>query len=148
MSSEPSCHRSTIRSTPSTSRRRRRPGLPDSVAALVSSIDPQATVIDLVNLDPEQDRAVIVQAGAFAEHTIEAVRYTACPDRAWLGALYDYGHGEPAVTEHRADVGGRWLTVRLPASTRIRLTLKLALRTRPSTYATPFPAPHATGGSP
>ena len=27
---------------------------------------------------------------------------------------------------------------RLPASTRIRLTLKLALRTRPPTYATPF----------
>jgi hypothetical protein len=125
---------------------RRRPGLPGSVAALVSSIDPQATVVDLVNLDPEQDRAVIVQAGAFAEHTIEAVRYTACQDRAWLGRLYDYGHGEPAVTEHRADVGGPWLTVRLPASTRIRLTLKLALRARPPTYATPFPASHATAG--
>ena len=56
---------------------RRRPGLPASVAALVSSIDPQATVIDLVNLDPEQERTAVVQAEAFAEHTIEAVRYTA-----------------------------------------------------------------------
>jgi hypothetical protein len=28
---------------------RRRPGLPESVAALVSGIDPQATVVDLVN---------------------------------------------------------------------------------------------------
>jgi hypothetical protein len=28
--------------------------------------------------------------------------------------------------------------VRLPASTRIRLTLTLALRNRPPTYATPF----------
>ena len=79
-----------------------------------------------------------MQAGAFAEHTIEAVRYTACPDRSWLGRLYDYGHGEPTVTEYRADVGGPWLTVRLPASTRIRLTLTLALRTRPPSYATPF----------
>jgi hypothetical protein len=127
---------------------RRRPGLPASVAALVSSIDPQATVVDLVNLDPEQERTAIVQAGAFAEHTIEAVRYTACPDRSWLGGLYDYGHGEPTVTEHHAAVGGPWLTVRLPASTRIRLTLKLALRTRPPSYAAPFSTSHATAGGP
>ena len=79
---------------------RRRPGLPPCVAALVSGIEPHATVIDLVNLDPEQARTVIVQAGAFAEHTIETVRYTACPDDSWLGSLYDYGHGEPAVVEH------------------------------------------------
>ena len=117
---------------------RRRPGLPPSVAALVSSIDPAATVVDLVNLDPERDRAVIVQAGAFAEHAIEAVRHTACQDGSWLGGLYDYGHGEPAVIERHADVGGPWLTVRLPASTRIRLTLRLALRTRKPSYATPF----------
>ena len=81
---------------------------------------------------------MIVQAGSFAEHAIEAVRYTACRDRFWIGSLYDYGHGDPAVTEHHADVRGPWLTVCLPASTRIRLTLTLALRTRPPSYATPF----------
>jgi hypothetical protein len=111
------------------------------VAALVSSIDPAATVVDLVNHDPERDRAVIVQAGAFAEHAIEAVRYTACQDGSWLGGLYDYGHGEPAVTERHADVGRPWLTVRLPASTRIRLTLRLALRSRKPSYAPPFGEP-------
>ena len=52
------------------------------MAALVSGIDPRATVVDLVNLHPDQDRTVIVQACAFAEHTIGAVRYTACPGRA------------------------------------------------------------------
>jgi hypothetical protein len=118
--------------------RRRRPGLPASVAALVSSIDPRATIIDLVNLDPEHDRTVIVQAGAFAQDTIEAVRYSACQDGSWLGSLYDYGHGEPAVLERRADVQSPWLKVHLPASTRIRLTLTLALRSRTPTYATPF----------
>ena len=117
---------------------RRRPGLPASVAALVSAIDPAGTVIDLVNLDPGHDRTVVVQAGAFAEHTIQAVRYTACPDRAWLGSLYDYGHSEPTITQYHADVRRPWLTVRLPASTRIRLTLTLALRTRAPSYATPF----------
>ena len=117
---------------------RRRAGLPAAVAALVSSIDPAATVVELINLDPGQDRTVIVQAGAFAEHTIETVAYTACADGSWLGSLYDYGHGEPAVLEHHADAGGPWLTVRLPPSTRIRLTLRLALRTRKPSYATPF----------
>jgi hypothetical protein len=117
---------------------RRRPGLPASVAALVSSIDPAATVVDLVNLDPEHDRTVTVQAGTFAEHTIGAVRYTACPGRSWLGSLYDYGYGEPIVTEHHTRVRGPWLTVALPASTQVRLTLTLALRTRPPSYATPF----------
>jgi hypothetical protein len=126
---------------------RRRPGLPESVAALVRRIDPQATVVDLVNLDPEQERTVVVQAGAFAEHTIEAVRYTACQDRAWLGSLYDYGHTEPAVTERDADIRGPWLTVHLPPSTRIRLTLTLGLRTRPPSYATPYDVPSEGGVS-
>ena len=36
------------------------------------------------------------------------------------------------------EVGGPWLTVRLPSSTRIRLTLTLALRTRNPSYAPPF----------
>ncbi len=132
---------------------RRRPGLPGSVAALVSAIDPHATVVDLVNLDPAQDRSVIVQAGAFAEHTIDEVRYTACPDGSWIGGLYDYGHSEPFVADKRTDVGGPWLNVRLPASTRIRLTLRLGLRARPPSYATPFdcgpagPVDHRGGGA-
>ena len=111
------------------------------MAALVSSIEPAATVVDLVNLDPVEQRDVIVQAGAFAEHTIEDVRYTACEDGSWLGDLYDYGHGEPAVAERHAAVEGPWLTVRLPASTRVRLTLRLALRAREPSYASHFDDP-------
>jgi hypothetical protein len=66
------------------------------------------------------------------------VAYTACTDRSWIGGLYDYGHGDPAVTEQHADVRAPWLTIRLPASTRIRLTLTLGLRTRKPSYTTPF----------
>lgn len=120
---------------------RRRPGLPGSVAALVSSIDPAATVVDLVNLSPDTDATMIVQSGAFAEHAIETVRYTQCADDSWIGGLYDYGHGEPAVAERQADVGGPWLTVHLPASTRIRLSLQLSLRSRVPSYETPFDDP-------
>ncbi len=117
---------------------RRRPGLPASVAALVTSVDSAATVLELVNLSPERDRTVIIQAGAFAEHTIETVRYAEREDSSWLGSLYEYGHGDPSLIERQAEVQGPWLTVRLPASSRIRLTLTLALRTRKPSYAMPL----------
>ncbi len=117
-----------------------RPGLPRSVAALVSSIDPQATVVDLVNLDPLADEEVIVQAGAFAEHTIRSAQHTICTDASWIGDLYDYGHGRPAVSSAVTPVDGPWLLVRLPRSTTVRLTLQLDLRTRQPSYLTPFDA--------
>ncbi|MET8846999.1 hypothetical protein [Amycolatopsis sp. NPDC004625] len=118
-----------------------RPGLPPSVAALVSRIDPEATVVDLVNLDPRADRTVIVQAGAFGEDTIRTVHHTVCEDPSWIGGLYDYGHSEPRVTSAETRVDGPWLSVRLPRSTSVRLTLHLELRTRPPSYRTPFDAP-------
>ena len=115
-----------------------RPGLPPAVAALVSSIDPRATVVDLINLDPQDPHTVIVQAGAFAEHAIGSVTYTACHDPSWIGDMYDYGHRAPEVTTEVATVGGPWLCVALPRSSRIRLTLDLRLRAYAPSYRTPF----------
>jgi hypothetical protein len=125
----------------------RRPGLPPSVAALVSSVDPEATTVDLVNLDPEAKRSVVVQAGAFAEHTIRLVRHTVCADSSWLGDLYDYGHGQPTVTSASTEVNGPWLGVELPPATRVRLTLRLDLRDQPPSYRTPFDAQPSDGTS-
>ncbi|GHE67822.1 hypothetical protein GCM10017771_91560 [Streptomyces capitiformicae] len=116
----------------------RRAGLPPEVAALVTSIDPEATTVELVNLSPEAERTVIVQAGAFAEHTITAVRYTTCEDDSWIGDMYDYGHTEPVVTEEELSCDSPFLTVRLPASTRIKLVLRLDLRANTPSYRTPF----------
>ena len=118
----------------------RRAGLPPEVAALVTSIAPEATVVELVNLSADHARTVVVQAGSFAEHTIVSVRHTACEDDSWVGDMYDYGHGEPTVIEAEVPVGSHLLTVVLPASTRIRLTLRLSLRTRTPSYRTPFSA--------
>ncbi|MCP2170419.1 hypothetical protein [Goodfellowiella coeruleoviolacea] len=125
----------------------RRPGLPPAVAALVSRIEPEATVVDLVNLDPLGDRAVIVQAGAFAEDTIRTARYTRCADPSWIGDLYDYGHRGPVVTAASIHPEGPWLRVELPRSTSIRLTLRLDLRTRPPSYRTPFEGRHPEHGT-
>ena len=115
----------------------RRPGLPPAVAALVSAIEPEATVVDLVNLDPLAGHAVIVQAGAFAEHSIRDVTHTRCADASWLGDLYDYGHREPAVTTASTHADGPWLRVELPRSTSVRLTLWLDLRAHRPSYRMP-----------
>lgn len=52
---------------------RRRAGLPEDVAALVTKLQPDSAVLTLVNTNPVQSRDVVVQAGAFAEHQFSAV---------------------------------------------------------------------------
>ena len=118
-----------------------RPGLPPDVAALVRGVDPEATVVELVNLHPAAAREVVVQAGAFAEHTVLSVRHTASADDGWAGGLDDCGHRQPEEANAFRRVDGPWLWVRLPRSTRVRLTLRLALRTRQPSYRGPFDLP-------
>jgi hypothetical protein len=52
---------------------RRRAGVPEDVAALVSELGDRRTVVTLVNLSTTQARAVVVQAGAYGEHQFESV---------------------------------------------------------------------------
>ncbi len=52
---------------------RRRPGVPDDVAALVERMSADETELILVNLDQVRARTVIVQGGAYGEHEISRV---------------------------------------------------------------------------
>ncbi|MEP6915100.1 MAG: hypothetical protein ABJC89_05615, partial [Acidobacteriota bacterium] len=52
---------------------RRRAGVPEDVAALVSELGDRRTVVTLVNLNATEKRQVIVQAGGYAEHQFDAV---------------------------------------------------------------------------
>ena len=54
---------------------RKRAGLPEDVAALVSELSDTGTVVTLVNLNKTQPRTVVVQGGAYAEHQIESVEW-------------------------------------------------------------------------
>jgi hypothetical protein len=115
----------------------RRPGLPPEVAALVSSIDPAATVVTLVNLSGTSTKTVTVQAGAFAEHDFASVSY----DRAapgWTGGHYEYLSHEVSVSQDRADGDGPWITVVLPPGTQITVTAELRTRVRPPSFRTPW----------
>jgi hypothetical protein len=54
---------------------RRRAGVPEDVAALVSALDDRRTVVTLVNVSTTAPRTVIVQAGGYAEHQFESVAW-------------------------------------------------------------------------
>ena len=53
---------------------RQRPGLPPGIAALVERITPQGILLRLVNTDPLEGQEVVVQAGAFGEHSFTEVQ--------------------------------------------------------------------------
>jgi hypothetical protein len=52
---------------------RRRAGVPDDVAALVSEMSDTRTVVTLINLDPSRARTVVVQGGGYGEHQVKSV---------------------------------------------------------------------------
>ncbi len=82
---------------------RRRAGVPQDVAALVSEMTDTRTVVTLVNLSKTQPRTVIVQGGAYAEHQLETA---------------DSGG-------HVTKVGSPRLTVRLDPGSGQRLVLEV-----------------------
>jgi hypothetical protein len=80
---------------------RRRAGVPDDVAALVSELGDTRTVVTLVNVSATAPRDVIVQGGAYAEHQIELVE--------WGGKVARVG--APHVTVRLAPGAGATLTL-------------------------------------
>ena len=51
---------------------RKRAGLPEDVAALVSEMTDTRTFVTLVNLNKAEPRSIVVQGGAYGEHRIES----------------------------------------------------------------------------
>src|SRR4029079_3525595 len=56
---------------------RKRAGLPEDVAALVSQMTDTVGVVTRLNVNDAAARTVVVQGGAYAEHRIESVRTAA-----------------------------------------------------------------------
>jgi hypothetical protein len=83
---------------------RRRAGVPEDVAALVSNMSETRTTVTLVNLNASQPRTVIVQGGGYAEHTIASVTRggtTTTIDAPWMTVRLDPGCGETLVLTMR-----------------------------------------------
>ena len=116
---------------------KKRAGLPQDVAALVTSIDPEATIVELVNLSATTDEDLVLQGGAFAEHEIRSVTHTA-GDGEWTGSFYAYIGDEPGERSVTVSNVGPYVSIHLPRGTRIKLTLNLALREFKQTYLAPW----------
>jgi hypothetical protein len=95
---------------------RRRAGVPEDVAALVTSLGDRRTVVTLVNTSASEPRTVIVQAGGYAEHQFESV--------AWNGRT------------ERLDA--RDVTVRLAPGAGATLTLAMRRYVNPPTVKFPW----------
>jgi hypothetical protein len=83
---------------------RGRPGLPDGVSALVTRIDADGVTFRLVN-DGAGERTVVVQAGAYGEHTFDRVEQngeTGTPDASAISVtLPSDGHVTVTATLDR-----------------------------------------------
>ncbi len=95
---------------------RRRAGIPEDVAALVEKMSDTETVVNLVNLNQVEARAVIVQGGGYGEHRIVAAQ----------------------VGDQPVPVDGAWCAVHLEPGCGGRLTLKMERYANPPTMLFPW----------
>jgi hypothetical protein len=99
---------------------RRRAGLPEDVAALVEHMALDEVTVTLVNVNPVQERTVIVQGGAYAEHQLVSVTTADTPAPA---VPVDHSH----------------CAVRLAPGAGARLALRMQRYANPPTLAFPWP---------
>jgi len=87
----------------------RRPGIPPDVAALVTKLDSDGLVLELVNMSPFKVREVIVQAGTFGEHQFTTVRYQR--------------QAEKGTVDEKAEIQRKFFQVRMQPASAITLNL-------------------------
>ncbi len=97
-----------------------RPGLPKDVAALVDELKPDKAGIQLVNVNPDETRRLIVQAGAFGEHQFTEVRF------------------QEDESDRTAAINGKAFAVELPPSTSIRIEVGMKRFANDPSYAFPW----------
>jgi hypothetical protein len=111
-----------------------RPGLPQDVAALVSALEAERTVVTLVNLSVTQTRTVLIQAGGFGEHQFVSARYEVRVSD-YPGSNKTYA-APPLETESATTpVNDRFLKVILPPATEITLDLAMSCHVNQPSYA-------------
>jgi hypothetical protein len=100
---------------------RRRPGLPEDVGALVDEIDDDSATVTLVNTNPLQPRRLVMQAGAFGEHTFTQVTDLAADE----------------ASQETVDVNDKHLEVHLAPGGKVRLELGMKRYDNDPSYEQP-----------
>ncbi|MEA3406822.1 MAG: hypothetical protein U9R48_01920 [Chloroflexota bacterium] len=95
---------------------KRRAGMPDDVGALVDEMTADEMALTLVNVNQVQERTVVVQGGAYAEHQIEEIK----------------------VGDQVVPVDDSAFSVRLAPGAGRRLVLKMARYANQPTFAFPW----------
>ncbi len=103
---------------------KQRPGIPRDVAALVTRVERERTVLQLVNLSLFETRRVIVQAGTFGEHNFTTVKYQ---------RLEKNGPAEQTV-----DVNSKFFQVALEPGCGVTLDMGVRRYANPPSYAFPW----------
>jgi hypothetical protein len=117
---------------------RDRPGLPPDVAALVRRLTAEGVTLDLINLSGEAGQELVIQAGAFAEHEFEKVRFGELGDsKVYPGPLGAYRPPTIPELSHELAVNDRWLKVALPPGNRITLDVTMRRFVHQPTSALP-----------
>lgn len=99
----------------------RRPGLPEGVAALVSDIQEDRVQLMLCNTDPRETRRLIVQGGAFGEHSFTTVAHTDADGKT--GAF---------------EVGGTWFEIEMGPGSTIEIDADMARFSNKPSYQQPL----------
>ena len=100
---------------------KKRPGLPDAVAALVEQVRLDGITLQLGNLDLVRGREVIVQAGGFGEH--------------------QFTHAQIEGNGSEEPVDSRWVKVTLEPGAGVRLHLGIKRYENIPSYETPWTQP-------
>ena len=116
---------------------RRRPGLPEDVAALVEKVEKDRMVLNLVNLSGFAAREMIVQAGSLGEHQFTEVLYSARTS-VYPGKVGTYTAPALQTETQKVTLNASYMQVRLPPGTKIRLDLGMARFVRDPSYAFPW----------
>jgi hypothetical protein len=116
---------------------RRRPGLPEDVAALVERVEPDCTVVRLVNLSPFEARDVLIQAGTFGEHRFLVARYGAGVGD-YPGPIGQRDVSPLGMEMRTLPLDDRHVQVHLPPATEITLELEMERHVHEPSYAFPW----------
>ncbi len=116
---------------------RGRPGLALDVAALVTKVEADRAVLQLINLSPFHAREVIVQAGSFGEHQFTRVKYQVRTDPE---ALQPDHFTRPAfrLSDRFVDVNRKFFAVLLAPGTGLTLEMGMKRYANQPTYAFPW----------
>lgn len=105
---------------------RMRPGLPQDVAALVESLESDGVVVNLVNLNALESGRIIIQAGAFGEHTFTTISYQ------------QGKNGVDKKEDIKKSVNGSYFIVELLPSASIKLNIGLRRFVNQPSYTFPW----------